>query len=480
MKKTIYLIGIAASIMGGITSCTLDAEDYVTKSSENFPATTEDATQALAGIYQNLNQVSATPECSFLYAAMLASDDCLGGGGPNDLHMQSLDMLMNSKQDMTQQFWKDRYQGINRANSLLDGIGNIELAESDKNQIEGEAKFLRAFYYYELASMYGRVPLTITSQSVEPSQPTAAELWGQILQDLRDAAEIMPNTRKTDGHVDKYTAEAMLGRAWLFYTGMYCNGEDLAALTSTTYSPLTSVALPDGSTLTKDQVIGYIDDCVNNSGYSLVTSDFRNLWAYTNRFTVEDYDYTTGQGLKWVEDDNAVNPETLFAIKYNKLADWSTSIGYANNFALHFGVRGMAGVAESFPFGQGWGAGPAAPNLVNDWRSSEPNVRNRWLGSEFRELTAKQYPRPCAYPFRRCITNAIRVEREHGWNQPGSRESRLKPYFVLLAPSPAKRAPLGTRIREHSMERYPSLAYSRRRIGKADQRENIHQWPRGL
>ena len=64
MKKTIYLIGIAASIMGGITSCTLDAEDYVTKSSENFPATTEDATQALAGIYQNLNQVSATPECS--------------------------------------------------------------------------------------------------------------------------------------------------------------------------------------------------------------------------------------------------------------------------------------------------------------------------------------------------------------------------------------------------------------------------------
>ena len=134
MKKTIYLIGIAASIMGGITSCTLDAKDYVTKSSENFPATTEDATQALAGIYQNLNQVSATPECSFLYAAMLASDDCLGGGGPNDLHMQSLDMLMNSKQDMTQQFWKDRYQGINRANSLLDGIGNIELANPTRTR----------------------------------------------------------------------------------------------------------------------------------------------------------------------------------------------------------------------------------------------------------------------------------------------------------------------------------------------------------
>ncbi|WP_455636104.1 RagB/SusD family nutrient uptake outer membrane protein [Parabacteroides sp.] len=373
MKKTIYILGMAAAFMGGISSCTLDAEDYVSKSGQNFPATDVDAAQALAGIYQNLNQVSATPECSFLYAAMLASDDCLGGGGPNDLHMQSLDMLLNSKPDMTQQFWKDRYQGINRANSLLDGVGNIELSEAEKNQIEGEAKFLRAFYYYELASMYGRVPLTISSQSAEAVQPTAAELWGQILQDLRDAADIMPAERRTDGHVDKFTAEAMLGRAWLFYTGMYGNGEDLAALTSTSYSPLTSVALPDGSTLTKDQVISYIDDCVNNSGYSLVTSDFRNLWAYTNRFTVEDYSYTQGQNLKWVEDDNGTNPETLFAIKYNKLADWGTSIGYANNFALHFGVRGMAGVAESFPFGQGWGAGPAAPNLVNDWKSAEPS-----------------------------------------------------------------------------------------------------------
>lgn len=127
------------------------------------------------------------------------------------------------------------------------------------------------------------------------------------------------------GHVDKYTAEAMLGRAWLFYTGMYGNGEDIAALTSATYNPLTSVTLADGSTLTKDQVISYIDDCVNNSGYSLA-SDFRSLWAYTNRCTVNDFEYTAGKGLKWVEDDNAVNPESMFAIKFNKLASWNTTM----------------------------------------------------------------------------------------------------------------------------------------------------------
>lgn len=211
-----------------------------------------------------------------------------------------MDLLLNYQTNMTHQFWSDRYQGINRANSLLAGVENMALEDGERNQVVGEAKFMRAFFYYELASQYGRVPLVLSTEEAEPIQPTAAELWGQILMDLRDAASSMPAVRKTDektdGHVDKYTAEAMLGRAWLFYTGMYGNGDDLAALTSTTYNPLTEVALPDGTTLTKQEVISYIDDCVNNSGYSLVP-DFRNLWAYTNRCTVEDYDYTKGQGL---------------------------------------------------------------------------------------------------------------------------------------------------------------------------------------
>lgn len=376
MKKFINILATAAIALGGVTSCTLDAINYVEKTPENFPITSTDASQALAGIYQNLSQVCANPQMSFFYLSTLASDDNLGGGGTNDKLMQAMDLLLNYQNDMTHQFWTDRYQGINRANALLSGVENMQLEDAERQQVIGEAKFLRGFFYYELASQYGRVPLVLTTEVAEPTQPTAAELWGQILMDLRDAAENMPSTRKSDGHVDKFTAEAMLGRAWLFYTGMYGNGDDLAALTSTTYNPLTEVALPDGSTLTKQDVIGYIDDCVNNSGYSLV-SDYRNLWAYTNRCTVEDYDYTKGQGLKWVEDDAAVNPESMFAIKFNKLASWQTTIGYANGYALHFGIRGGQDYANTFPFGQGWGAGPVAPNLVNDWNAAESGDMRR-------------------------------------------------------------------------------------------------------
>ena len=373
MKK-ILLFAAAVATMG-LASCSIDnVENIGEMSTSEFPKTDGDIEAVLAGVYQNLNTTHANPQCSFLYAACLASDDQLGGGGTNDKLMQAEDLLCNYNADMTNQFYADRYAGVARANTLLNVLENAEgMAEDVKNKGIGESKFLRAFYYYELSSMYGNVPLITSPDQENVSQGDVKVLWGQILQDLRDAVDLLPAQKATTaGRVDKYTAEAMLGRAWLYYTGMYCNGTSTADLVSTNYSPLTSVDLPDGTTLTKQDVITAIDDCVNNSGYSLVP-DFRNLWAYSNKLVVEDYPYTQGQGLEWVENDNAVNPEALFSIKFNKLASWSTTIGYANGIALHFGVRGGQDYANTFPFGQGWGAGPVAPNLVNDWKAAEPN-----------------------------------------------------------------------------------------------------------
>lgn len=378
MKK-IYL-GIASAFVAlSFASCDIDNVQNVGETSAgNFPASQEDAEAVLAGVYQNLNAVNANPQESFLYYAQLASDDMLGGGGTNDKLMQAFDLITNYNTDMTNDYYEQRYQGINRANTLIQALPNTALSDELKTRYIGEAKALRAYYYYELASFYGNVPVKTEPSGEASTQGNIEDVWKQILQDLRDASQTMPSERYTDGHVDKYTAEAMLGRAWLFYTGFFCNGSDLAALTSTTYNPdaITSVELPDGTTLTKEQVVSYIDDCVNNSGYTLV-SDYRNLWAYTNRCTVDDYDYTAGKGLKWVEDDNAVNPESMFAIKFNKFASWSTTIGYANGYALHFGVRGGQAYANTFPFGQGWGAGPVAPNLMQDWKSAEPNDLRR-------------------------------------------------------------------------------------------------------
>ena len=146
-------------IAGMFASCSLDSMSLTEKDTTNFPKTAEDANQALAAIYQNLNNVNAFPQQSFLYNSLLACDDMLGGGGPNDKLMQSLDLICNTGTNATQDYWVARYQGINRANTLLEALAGIEMDPEVRAQAEGEAKFLRAFYYYELASMYGRVPL---------------------------------------------------------------------------------------------------------------------------------------------------------------------------------------------------------------------------------------------------------------------------------------------------------------------------------
>jgi len=367
MKRNILFTVVASAML--FTSCEsfLDTESITKKNTSNYPQTVGDAQQVLAGIYNNLNVVNANPQSSYLYAAELASDDRFGGGGENDKQMQAEDLLMNYGPDMLGQFWKDRYAGINRANTAILTLGNCTGYSDDnqKNQMLGEAYFLRAYYYYELASLYGNIPLVLDLALEVHPQVTPDVMWGQICTDLKKAVDLMPANKfgtLASGHVDKWTAEAMLGRAFLFYTGYYSKAD---------------VTLADGTTkLTTADVSALIDDCVKNSGYSLVP-DYRNLWAYTNRLTKERYSFTKGKGLKWVEDDKAVNPEAMFMIKFSEFASWSTTIGYSNGYALHMGMRGGQDYGNTFPFGQGWGAGPVASNLWKDWAAAEPTDKRR-------------------------------------------------------------------------------------------------------
>jgi SusD family. len=375
MKKIIFLAVAATAVL--FTSCekSLDSENFTQKNTSNFPKTLSDAQQVITGIYSNLNLVNANPQMSFLYVAELASDDRFGGGGENDKLMQAEDLLMNYGPDMLGQFWHDRYMGVFRANTAIQTLGNCTGYSSadQKNQMLGEAYFLRGFYYYELASLFGNIPLVLTPAPENKAQATPDEMWSQIISDFKMAVDLMPakkfGTFVTSGHADKWTAEAMLGRAFLFYTGYYQK---------------TDVTLPDGKTkLATADISKLIDDCVNNSGYSLVP-DFRNLWAYSNRLTKNDYSLTKGLNLKWVEDDNAVNPEAMFMIKFGEFASWNTvpgtnlnTIGYSNGYALHMAMRGGQDYAKTFPFGSGWGAGPVAPNLWKDWVTAEPNDSRR-------------------------------------------------------------------------------------------------------
>ena len=373
MKRILKFAAIAALTLS-FASCEsfLDTTNYWSKDSSNFPVNATDAEQMLAGIYNNLNvSIGNNVHLNHFLWSMAASDDALGGGGQNDQAMQAEDLLLNFGSDMYNGFYVDRYKGIARANAAIEAMPNCGVAQL--NQYMGEAFFLRAWYYYELASMFGNIPCPVSSQA-DPTQPqiSGEELWGQIIEDCKIAADIMPAKQAIgDGHVDKYCAEALMGRAFLFASGFF----GLDAITLPAYeNEAIGVSIAEGTKITKSEVGAYITDCVNNSGYTLV-SDFHNLRAYTNRCTINDTKNPWyGKGYKWVEDDGARNPEAMFIIKFNTQPSWSTTIGYSNQTALFLGVRGQSlDNGECIPFGVGWGMCPVNPSLVSDWKALEPD-----------------------------------------------------------------------------------------------------------
>lgn len=241
----------------------------------------------------------------------------------------------------------------------------------------GETLTLRAFFYNELVEMFGSVPLiTTVPQNVAeaqayPAQSPVDEIYASIAADLKKAIEIMPNKKWNEtvsgaGHLTKWTAEALLGRVFLFYTGFY-GKESL---------PLMGEDGTISGSIGKDEVAAALKDCIDNSGHSLV-SDYRSLWPYSNKLSKKDYPYVKN-APDWVKDGE--NPEQVFAIKCSHLADWSTTIGYSNQYMLHFAIRSHGGADQYkklFPFGQGWGAGPVSPKLWKEWQAAEPNDPRR-------------------------------------------------------------------------------------------------------
>ena len=366
MKRILYFISTA--ILATLVSCEdfLDTKNYNEKDLTNFPQTVDDANQMLTGTYASLN----VDVLSGFYLAELASDDRFGGGGEGDKQMHAIDRLMNVGTDMCGGLWAARYKGIERVNLLFENIDRVNGWKNDqeKNQLMGEAYFLRALFYFELAQVYGEVPLVLTTEALNLPKSPASDLYAQITTDLKKSIELMDDTKYNAdraGHATKWAAEALMARVYLFYTGYY--KKDALPLTT------------EGS-VTKTEVVNWLEDCIANSGHGLIKDEsipensFYNLWPYSNEYTAKDYEWAQDKGVKWVGDGNK---ETVFAIKYNNFGNWDYT-GYTNMHATHFGLRTPNGNKSTFPYGEGYGAGPVNPQLISDWKAAEPDDIRLW------------------------------------------------------------------------------------------------------
>ncbi len=382
MKKiTLIIVALTALLVSGCEDF-LDTRNLYQKDLTNFYKTPTDITEAMGGVYNALYVGGVFSEEHL--SANLMADYMLGGGGPDDITAKNCDNFIDPTEDTYADLWKQTYNGVYRTNAIIEALTDAdytsyfnteEEATNFINTAMGEAYFMRGFFMYRAARFFGGMPIIPRTDSPrDVPRATFTETFSQIAADFIKAAETMPeiNPLATPlaeyGHANGWVAKAYIARAFLFYTGYMTNIEGQAT---------TDLPLPEGGSLTKTQVVAYLDDVIANSKYEL-TPDFRNLWPYSYANTsagTEVLPWAATEGLEWVGQDGpnstigTGNKEVMFALRY-AFGNWGWSEGqkYNNRIPLFFGIRGNSMI----PFAEGWGWGPIHPVFFNAWSNDDP------------------------------------------------------------------------------------------------------------
>lgn len=117
--------------------------------------------------------------------------------------------------------WKGNYEGVARANLVIKllGVAKEDVTEDDKKRIGGEARFLRAHYYFELKRGFNNVPFVDETKDYGTgieSVPNTVELWPLIEADMKNAYENLPETQTAVGRANKWAAAAYLAKIYMY------------------------------------------------------------------------------------------------------------------------------------------------------------------------------------------------------------------------------------------------------------------------
>jgi hypothetical protein len=219
MKK--YIIFGLASVLS-LVSCKRDFE----KANPNavttklFWQSSNDAIKGVNAVYSTFKLTELTYSRFLFYHGMLKSDEGFGSGGDINLNNSMRFNEPNTNAGTMAGTWRILFVGVFRANQVIANVPNINMDAILKARIIGEAKFLRALFYYNLTLYYGRPPLMLSPSQPDdqPANATTAQAYEQVAKDLIDAAEALPATyaSSTDlGRATKGSAYALLGKTYL-------------------------------------------------------------------------------------------------------------------------------------------------------------------------------------------------------------------------------------------------------------------------
>ncbi len=153
----------------------------------------------------------------------VASDDALKGGNPGDQSDIGFidEFIITSDNGFIESIWKHYYEGIVRANKVIYHVPEIEMDDELKQRIIGEAKYLRAYFYFHLVNIFGEIPLktepAFAADDLHVPVSEVAAIYQQIEQDLADASLVLPVSYSSEkGRATKGAALGLYAKALMF------------------------------------------------------------------------------------------------------------------------------------------------------------------------------------------------------------------------------------------------------------------------
>lgn len=190
--------------------------------------------------------------------------------------------------------WSKNFNGISRANTLLDQLvknGTIIPDEALRKRYEAEAKFLRAFFYFDLVRWFGKVPLidhpVLAEEALTTPRSPVADIYQLIISDLQFAADNLPvasaYAATNKGRASKFAAKALLALVYMTRSG-----------------PTYSIEGPGLGLNEWSLALAQLNEVINSGQYSLLTNTtgaYESIFSYTNEHNKEvvfNVEYVSG------------------------------------------------------------------------------------------------------------------------------------------------------------------------------------------
>jgi hypothetical protein len=316
---------LATAILVLLGSCKKDFITLTPKGqflTDNYYQNRDQAYSGLVAAYDVMRKNAGGFENMITMMNAGSDDNYAGGGGATDgAGIQGFSNYTINPGIMPLSFWGDHYQGIFRANILLQKLPGTTMNAAEKARFTAEAKALRATYYFNLVRMFKNIPLILepigTADIYNVTQAAPSAVYTQIEKDLNDAIPNLPSSvvlATEAGRFTKVAAQAMLGKVYL-----YDNKKTEAAAMLA-------------------QVNGPTPGQPNQYGNRLLAK-FSDLWVFTNKFNSES--------LLEAVHTNQSNADWGF---------WGSSADEGNTAAQMVGPRSYQKVGPNAPdiYPSGW------------------------------------------------------------------------------------------------------------------------------